>query len=116
MIDVLTKICNNIWKTGEWPTPWSQSLIITLSKKGSLQLCKSYEAISLIGHPSKVMLKVILNKLKTQAEDNIAEKQVGFRAGRSTTEQIFSLRIACEKYRQHQQNLNRVFTDLQKSV
>ena len=33
MIDVLTKISNKIWKTGEWPTPWTQSLIITLPKK-----------------------------------------------------------------------------------
>ena len=36
MIDVLTEICNRIWRTGEWPTPWTQSLIITLPKKGNL--------------------------------------------------------------------------------
>ena len=36
MIDVLTEICNRIWRTGEWPTPWTQSLIITLPKKGQL--------------------------------------------------------------------------------
>ena len=42
MIDVLTKICNKIWKTGEWPTPWTQSLIITLPKKGNLQLFQNY--------------------------------------------------------------------------
>ena len=35
MIDVLTEICNRIWRTGEWPTPWTQSLIITLPKKGN---------------------------------------------------------------------------------
>ena len=55
------------------------------------------------------MLKVILNRLKPQAEEIIAEEQAGFRAGRSTTEQIFNLRILCEKYLQHQQNLNHVF-------
>ena len=38
-IDALTEICNRIWRTGEWPTPWTQSLIITLPKKGNLQLC-----------------------------------------------------------------------------
>ena len=92
MIDVLTKICNKIWKTREWPNPWTQSLIITLHKKGNLQLCQNYRAISLISHPSKVMLRVILNRLKTQAEEIIAEEQAEFRAGRSTTEQIFSLR------------------------
>ena len=64
MTDVLTEICNRIWRTGEWPTPWSQSLIITLPKKGNLQLCQNYRTISLIRHSSKVMLKVILNRLK----------------------------------------------------
>ena len=63
MIDVLTEICNRIWRTGEWPTPWTQSLIITLPKKGNLQLCQNYRTISLISHSSKVMLKVILNRL-----------------------------------------------------
>ena len=92
MVDVLTEICNRIWRTGEWPTPWTQSLIITLPKKGNLQLCQNYRTISLISHSSKVMLKVILNRLKPQAEEIIAEEQAGFRAGRSTTEQIFNLR------------------------
>ena len=96
MIDVLTEICNRIWRTGEWPTPWTQSLIITLPKKGNLQLCQNYRTISLISHSSKVMLKVILNRLKPQAEEIIVEEQAGFRAGRSTTEQIFNLRILCE--------------------
>ena len=98
MIDVLTEICNRIWRTGEWPTPWTQSLIITLPKKGNLQLCQNYRTISLISHSSKDMMKVILNRLKPQAEEIIAEEQAGFRAGRSTTEQIFNLRILCEKY------------------
>ena len=93
MIDVLIEICNRIWRTGEWPTLLTQSLIITLPKKGKLQLCQNYRTISLISHSSNVMLKVILNRLKSQAEEIIAEEQAGFRAGRSTTEQIFNLRI-----------------------
>ena len=95
MIDILTSICNKILKTGEWPTTWTQSLVITLPKKGNLQLCQNYRTIS---HPSKVILKIILNRLQSQAEEIIAEEQASFRAGRSTTEQIFNLRILCEKY------------------
>ena len=114
-IDALTKICNKIWKTGVWPTPWTQSLVITLPKKGDLQQCQNYRTISLISHPSKVMLKVILNRLKPQAEEIIAEEQAGFRAGRSTTEQIFNLNILCEKYLQHQQELHHVFIDFKKA-
>ena len=61
------------------------------------------------------MLKIILNRLKPQAEKIIAEEQAGFRAGRSTTEQIFNLRILCEKYLQHQQDLYHVFIDFKKA-
>ena len=52
--------------------PWTQSLVITLPKKSNLQQCQNYRTISLISHPSKVMLKVILNRLKPQAEKIIA--------------------------------------------
>ena len=61
------------------------------------------------------MPKTILNRLKQQAEKIIAEKQAGFRAGRSTTERIFNLRILCEKYFQHQLDLYHVFIDFKKA-
>ena len=76
VITALTTICNKIWQTGEWPTPWTQSLVITLPKKGNLQ---QYRTISFISHPRKVMLKIILNRLKPKTEI-IAEEQAGFRA------------------------------------
>ena len=115
VITTLKMICNKIWQTGEWPTPLTQSLVITLLKKGNLQQCQNYQTISLISHPSKVMLKMILNRLKPQAEKIIIKKQVGFRAGRSTTAQIFGLRILYEKYLQHQQDLYHVFIDFKKA-
>ena len=115
MIDMLLIICNKIWQTGEWSPPWTKSLIITLPKKGNLQLCQNYCTISLISHPSKVMLRILLNGMKPQAEEIIKEEQVGCRAGRSTSEHIFNLRILCEKYLQHQQNLYHVFVDIKKA-
>ena len=62
------------------------------------------------------MLKVILNRLKPQAEKIIAEDQAGFRVGRSTAEQIFNLRILCEKYLQHQKVLYHIFIDFKKAL
>ena len=115
MTDMLLIICNKIWQTGEWPTSWAKSLIMTLPKKGNLQLCQKYHTISVISHPSKVMLRILLNRLKPQAEEIIKEEQTGFRAGRSTTDQIFSIRILCEKYLQHQQSLYHVYVDLKKA-
>ena len=111
VITALTTICNKICQTGEWLTPWTQSLVITLPKKGNQQQCQNYRTISLTSPPSKVMLKIILNRLKPQAEKIIAEEQAGFRAGRSTTEQIFNRLILCEKYLQHQQHLYHVCID-----
>ena len=43
LTDILTAVCNKIWKTEEWPTTWTQSLVITLPKKGNLQLCQIHE-------------------------------------------------------------------------
>ena len=91
MMDMLLIICYKIWQTREWPTPWTESLIFTLPKKGNLQLCQNYRTISLISQPSKVMLRILLNRLKPQAEEIIKEEQAGFRARRSTTEQFFSI-------------------------
>ena len=79
------------------------------------QLAAVPELQNLMSHPGKVMLKIILNRLQPQAEEIIEEEQAGFRAGRSTTEQIFNLRILCQKYLQHQQNLYQVFIDFKKA-
>ena len=91
------------------PYAWS------IPKKGNLQQWQNYPTISLISHPSKAMLKTMLNRLKPQAEKIIAEEQTVFRAGRSNTDQIFNLQILCEKYFQHQQDLYHVFIDFKKA-
>ena len=78
-------------------------------REGNLQLCQNYRTICLSSHPSKVMLKILINRLQPLAEEIIAEEQAGFRARKSTTKQIFNLRILCEKYLKHQQNLYHVF-------
>ena len=90
-------------------------LVITLPMKSNLQQCQNYRTIRLTSHPSKVVLKITLTRLKPQAEKIITEEQAGFKAGRSTTEQIFNLQILCEKYLQHQQDLYHVFIDFKKA-
>ena len=113
MVDVLTEICNRIWRTGERPI---QSLITTLPKKG--QLAALPELQNYQPHQSfeqSHVKKVILNRLKPQAEEIIAEEKAGFRARRGTTEQIFNLSIQWEKYLQHQQNLYHVIIDFKKA-
>ena len=114
-VAVLHAICIKIWETGKWPSTWTKSIIITIPKKGNIQLRNNYRTISLISHGSKVMLKIILNRLRPLAENIIAEEQAGFRRGRSTIEHIFNLRILCEKHIQHQRNIYHVFIDFKKA-
>ena len=115
MTEALLFICNKIWLKKIWPANWTKSLVITLPKKGDLKLCNNYRTLSLISHPSKILLRVILNRLKHQANEIISEEQAGFMAGRSTAEQIFNLRSIIEKYHEHQQELYHVFIDFKKA-
>ena len=61
VLTALTTICYKIWRTGEWPTSWTRSLVSTVPKKGNLQQCQNYRTISLIIYPS------------SHAEDHIEE-------------------------------------------
>ena len=111
----LTALCQRIWEEKTWPTEWTKSLVIPLPKKGNLRQCQNYRTISLISHPSKVMLRVILNRLTPKAEELLSEEQAGFRAGRSTVEQIFNVRILIEKHLQHQRDIFHNFIDFKKA-
>ena len=77
---------------------WTQSLVVPLPKKGKLKQCQNYRTISLISHPSKTMLRVILKRLTVKAEELLAEEQAGFRPGRSTVKHIFSGRVIIGKH------------------
>ena len=112
MTDTVMIICQKIWET--WSEEW-KSLIITIPKKGNLLCCKNYRTISLISHPSQIMLRIILNRLKDKAEELISEKQAGFWPKRSTTEQIFNIRLLIKKHVDHHQDLYDNFIDLKKA-
>ena len=87
----------------------------TTTKKGNLRHCKNHRMISLISHPSKVMLHIILNYLKSKAEELLTEEQEGLRAGWSTVEQIFNCRVLIEKHLQHQRDLFHNFINFKKA-
>ena len=100
----LTAICQKISETKEWPKEWTQSLVIPLPKKGNFNQCQNYRTVNAISHPSKFMLRLILNRLKAEAEELLTEEQAGFRPGRSTVEQIINSRIIIEKHLQCQRD------------
>ena len=115
MIDAFMIICQNIWETMTWAEEWTKSLIIKIPKKGNLRCYKNYITISRISHPSKIMLRIILNRLKGKAEKLLSEEQAGFRPKRSTTEHIFNIRPLIDKHVDHHQDLYHNFTDFKKA-
>ena len=115
LVTVMTALCQKIWDQKKWPKEWTQSLVIPLPKKGNLRKCENYRTISLISHPSKILLRIILNRLKSKVEELLAEEQAGFRPRRSTVEQIFNCRVLMEKHLQHQKDLYHNFIDFKKA-
>ena len=95
------RICVAIWETGEWPEEWTFSTFIPLPKKGDLKQCANYGTIALVSHASKILLRIILERIRIKTETEIADEQTGFRQGRGARDQIANLRILMHKAREH---------------
>ena len=63
-VKVLHSICQQIWKTQQWPQEWKKSAFISIPKKGNAKECSNYRTNALISHASKVMLKVLQARLQ----------------------------------------------------
>ena len=63
-VKVLYSICQQIWKTQQWPWDWKSSVFIPIPKKGNVKECSNYHTIALISHASKVMLKILQARLQ----------------------------------------------------
>ena len=87
-VKVLHSICQQIWKTQQWPQEWKRSLFIPIPNKGSAKECSNYHTIALISHASKVMLKILQARLQQYMNRELPDVQAGFRKGRGTRHQI----------------------------
>ena len=87
-VKVLHSICQQIWKTQQWPQDWKKSVFIPVPKKSNAKECSNYCTIALISHTSKVMLKVIQARLQQYVNCELPDVQVGFRKGRGTRDQL----------------------------
>jgi len=63
-VKVLYSICQQIWKTQQWPQDWKRSVFIPIPKKGNAKECSNYRTIALISHTSKVMFKILQARLQ----------------------------------------------------
>ena len=88
---VLHSICQQIWKTQQWPQHWKRSVFIPIPKKGNAKECSNYHTIALISHASKVMLKILQARLQQYMNYELSDVQAGFRKGRGTRDQMANI-------------------------
>ena len=96
-VKVLHSICQQIWKTQQWPQDWKRSVFIPILNKVNAKECSNYCAVVLISHASKVMLKTLQAGLQQYMNQELPDVQAGFRKGRGTRDQIANIRWIIEK-------------------
>ena len=95
----LQSICQQIWKTQQWPQDWKMSVFIPNPKKGNAKQCSNYRTIVLISHARKVMLKLLQARLQQYVNHELPDVQDGFRKARETRDEIANICWIIEKAR-----------------
>ena len=108
-LKVLHSICQQIWKTQQWPQDWKRSVFTPVPKKGHPKECSNYCTIALISHASKVMLKILQPKLQQYMNHELPDVQAGFRKGRGTRDQIVNIRWIIRKGKVFQKLTNSIY-------
>ena len=114
-VKLLHSICQQIWKTQQWPQDWKRSVFITILKKGNPKECSNYHTIALISHASKVMLKILQARLQEYMNSELPHVQASFRKGRGTRDQIADIHWTIDKAREFQKNIYFCFIDYAKA-
>ena len=109
---VLPSICQEIWKTQQWPQDWEILVFIPIPKKGSTKECSNYHTIAFISHASKVMLKILQARFQQCIKQELPEIQVGFVKGRDLFANISWI---IEKARDFHKTIYFCFTDYAKA-
>ena len=115
-VKVLHSICQQIWKTQQWPQDWKRSVFIPIAKKGIAKECWNYHSLALISYASKVMLKILQGRLQQYVSRELPDVQTGFRKGRGTIDQIANICQIIEKAREFQKNIYFCFIDYAKAL
>ena len=113
-VKVLHSICQQIWKTQQWPQDRKMSVFIPIPKKGHAKKCSNYRTSALISHASKVMLKILQARLQQYVNHDLPDVQAGFRKGRGTRDQTANIHWIIEKGREFQKNIYLCFIDYAK--
>ena len=114
-VAALHQLFQTIHREETVPEDWGKAIITPIFKKGDKSDCKNYRGISLLSVPGKVFTKVLQRRMKSCVERALAEEQAGFRPGRGTTDQIFTIRQITEKYLEHNKPCNFNFIDFKQA-
>ena len=87
-VKVLHSVCQQIWKTQQWPQDWKRSVFIPIPKKDNAKECSNYHTIALISHASKVMFKILQARLQQYINCDLSDVHAGVRKGRETRDQV----------------------------
>ena len=112
---VLHSICQQIWKTQQWPQDWKKSIFIPIPKKGNAKECSNYNTIALISHASKVMLKYLQSRLQQYVNCELPDVEASFRKGRGTRDQIANIPWIIKKAREFHKNICLCFIEYAKA-
>ena len=111
----LHSICQQIWKTQQWPQNWKRSVFIPIPKKDNAKECSNYCTIALISHASKVILKILQARFLQYVNDELPDVQAGFRKVRGARDQIVNICWIIEKARAFQKSIYYCFIDYAKA-
>ena len=114
-VKALHSICQQIWKTQQWPQEWKRSVFIPIPKKGNAKKCSNYCIIALLSHAIKVMLKIIQARVQQYVNRKFPDVQAGFRKGRGTRDQIANICWIIKKARAFQKIICFCFIDYAKA-
>ena len=110
-VKMLHSVCQQIWKTQQWPQDWKTSVFIPIPKKENPKECSKYHTIALISHASKVMLQILQARLQQYVNHELPDVQDGFRKGRGTRDQTANICWIIQKAREFQKNIYFCFID-----
>ena len=114
-IKVLHLICQQIWKTQQWPQDQKRSVLIPVPKQGSGRDCAEHGITALIAHAKEAVLKILHAGPQHYANQELADVQAGLRKGRGTRDQIANIHGIIEKAREFQKNIYLCFIDYAKA-
>ena len=114
-VKVLYSVCQQIWKTQQWPQDWKMSVFIPTPKEGNAKECSNDHTIALNSHASKVMLNILQARLQQYMNCELPDVQVGFRIGRGTRDQVANIHWVIKKAGEFQKNIYFCFIDYVKA-